>query len=1018
MSEVDKRFELLNVQLDIWIDEEQYSKVYNSLILKLETELASKVDCVIEAAERGSNQDLKAVRLLFQQILSENPSHPLTIVELETGQKIPTKKATDWQPLFLAKRFRARVMENGSDNCMALLDDIVLFLQKNLPALYPKTVEGKVLRQLYFQELSACARPGLESLGFATKSLDLLDETEKHKENAENFSLYRLWGKLNQGIGYWHSNQKMRAALCFNDIIREFDTAAQHLATKEKSYWSSLIYDQAVLNRAELQEALQFSFHSLRTLRRLGDNKREHRLIKEALAYRDMRRMTEAEGKMLELFVGTGRRSNESSIKEILKLFEKWGKGAGPSIWTKAAGLVFDYCLEKLEFLDTANTAEKWIDQISSLTGAFEKHRLKLTRSRPERASYFQLVARYLRFLADTYKTSRLPFLKDQVDSLYGRISVDAKGIGDHESDGEIRLSEFNQYDYDRFSESMEKFFKTYNQQSGFLLINDEIRFLKGLSEYEENRSFLYEFKRLERNQRIEVLEGVKSTGSPRNCNDIQRCFSTIDDCGHFSGVLRCSDHSSSLSLSDYLNTGFLPLIAQDYETIMKAENLRFLEYLKFRSYHEPVGRISSQQDQDTKDYRSCHFLGLQRWNSQTPTLTLSLGGGYLLYEQDGTGRVTLGIAIDPGFDFVDNLFHMGFTLQDIDFILLTHAHLDHIRDFEPIVSAMLDLTKRDKRQNVKGKIHAVMSLGVYHKLESIITNTTLREFLADSYIIDIEREVGRQNESYLFPFRFRKSKDSKGGWDKYVSVVESTDKEYEIEIIPKKAYHEDYSERSDSFGFIINRRLDGDRAFSFGYTGDTKWHKDLLQQYSSCEVLCIHLGALIESEDSRDEKNRFEYYKGPQCDELLEKKGHPYLFGLLRFLKEIKEHDYRQKLLLLSEFGEELKGGIRIDLVHRINKILADSKRECLPVDIGLNVKLADNKGAEGQEKYLVHCFGCDTYVNVEDIRFRHFGYGRRDEGLYYFCSTCLKSKPENIIQERMRQISELGIPLRKVTL
>jgi hypothetical protein len=361
-------------------------------------------------------------------------------------------------------------------------------------------------------------------------------------------------------------------------------------------------------------------------------------------------------------------------------------------------------------------------------------------------------------------------------------------------------------------------------------------------------------------------------------------------------------------------------------------------------------------------------------------------------------------------------LFHMGFTLQDIDFLLITHAHLDHIRDFEPIVSAMLDLTKRDKTQSVKGKIHAIMSLGVYRKLENIITNTRLREFLADSYIIDIEKEV-TAGDNFLIPFRFRSDK-SETGVERYVSVVDNTDTDYHIEIRPTKAYHEDYSDVSDSFGYIINRRLNGGHAFSFGYTGDTKWHEDLLQQYSHCEVVCIHLGALIESEDSRDEKNRFSYYKGPQCDDLLRKKGHPYLFGLLRFLKEIKEKDYQHRLLLLSEFGEELKGGIRIDLVHRINKILAPGKRQCLPVDIGLNVKLADSKSMQNQNEYTARCLGCDTFVNIEDIRFRHFGHGGTDEGLYYFCSTCLKSKPENIIQEKMRQLSESGILLRKMGL
>lgn len=1025
MTEPDKTLELLNVKVDVWIDEEHYDNVYRSLKLKAKDELAFKVDSVIEAAIRGERVNVEGARDTFQALLETMPSNHLTISDIETGRPFTSKETAGWQPLFLAKRFRARAMENGADSWMTLLDDIVLYLHKSLPILFPRTPMGEILRHLYFQELAACAKPGLESLGYATRALDLLREKRRNPGNGDAFALYQLWGKLNEGIGHWHSNQKMKAALCFNEIIRDFDAVAKGLSDDERPYWSRLILQQALLNRAELQEALQFSFHSLRTLQRLGDGKPEHRLIKEALAYRDMRRLPEAETKMRELFMrdkSQANRPGDLTIKKALTIFNKWGKTAGPGIWTKAAGLVFDYCLEKLEGFDACTSKNLPLDQLSALTDGFIRHRPRLTRSRLEGASYFQQIARYLKWLADTYKKGHSQHVKAEIDKLFAHMSPAIKDIGNPGIDGDIRLREFNPYDYSRFSESMEKFFERYNKETDFLLLDDEISFLRKLNEFERTQSYLYEFRKIERNQRIEVIESFRSNGPPKNCKDIENCFAGPEECQQFAGVMCCSPPLANplppTAFSDFLNTGFLPLVAQDYQTIMEAENHRFLDYLKFRSIHEPAESSRGQREKLSDEYRSCHFLGLQRWNSQTPTLTLSLGGGYLLYEQNKKGEVTLGIAIDPGFDFVDNLFHMGFTLQDIDFILITHAHLDHIRDFEPIVSAMLDLTKRDKTQNVKGKIHAIMSLGVYHKLESIIVNTTLREFLADSYIVDIEREIETSGESFLSPFRFAIEKHSgpdKARCDRYVSVIRKTDMEYDLEIIPTKAYHEDYSDRSDSFGYIINRRLNGRRAFSFGYTGDTKWHGSLLEQYSACDILCVHLGALIESEDSESGKDKFEYYEGPQCDELLRKKGHPYLFGLLKFLKEITEKGYQQKLLLLSEFGEELKGGIRIDLVHRINKILAAGGRQCLPVDIGLNVKLADNKDTKNPNQYKVRCFGCDSFVKVEDIRFRHFGYGRRDEGLYYFCSTCLKSKPENIIQSRMREISELGIPLQK---
>ena len=178
--------------------------------------------------------------------------------------------------------------------------------------------------------------------------------------------------------------------------------------------------------------------------------------------------------------------------------------------------------------------------------------------------------------------------------------------------------------------------------------------------------------------------------------------------------------------------------------------------------------------------------------------------------------------------------------------------------------------------------------------------------------------------------------------------------------------------------------------------------------------MVCIHLGALIESEDEKKQKNKFSYYLGQQCEELIEKKWHPYLFGLLRWIKAIKtDCQNKNRLILLSEFGEELKGGIRIDLVGRLNEMFPNKSLTCIPVDIGLNVVLDRTLGDDSS--YQVWCYGCDSFVSATDIRYRHFGYGRGDEALFYFCETCLKSKPTNILQDKMRLICESGIPLKK---
>ncbi len=89
-------------------------------------------------------------------------------------------------------------------------------------------------------------------------------------------------------------------------------------------------------------------------------------------------------------------------------------------------------------------------------------------------------------------------------------------------------------------------------------------------------------------------------------------------------------------------------------------------------------------------------FICLRRYSSffpfvPRPSAFRSLGGGYLLrlhHEDDGCPR-PFGIAVDPGPDFIDNLYRCGFGLGDINMIILTHDHPDHSVDLDPILALL-----------------------------------------------------------------------------------------------------------------------------------------------------------------------------------------------------------------------------------------------------------------------------------------------------------------------------------------
>lgn len=85
----------------------------------------------------------------------------------------------------------------------------------------------------------------------------------------------------------------------------------------------------------------------------------------------------------------------------------------------------------------------------------------------------------------------------------------------------------------------------------------------------------------------------------------------------------------------------------------------------------------------DMKDsLNGLYFLG--RYSSWSPKLprprVFSINGGGKLLIWKGKG-----ILIDPGFDLLNNLYAEGFSLEDVDAVIITHDHHDHTEDFEPM---------------------------------------------------------------------------------------------------------------------------------------------------------------------------------------------------------------------------------------------------------------------------------------------------------------------------------------------
>ncbi|HVE69241.1 MAG TPA: MBL fold metallo-hydrolase [Solirubrobacteraceae bacterium] len=88
----------------------------------------------------------------------------------------------------------------------------------------------------------------------------------------------------------------------------------------------------------------------------------------------------------------------------------------------------------------------------------------------------------------------------------------------------------------------------------------------------------------------------------------------------------------------------------------------------------------------------------MRRYSSAFPLLPRpsafrALGGGYLvrlhqIQSSDGETR-PFGIALDPGADFVENLYRSGYSLSDVDMVIVTHDHVDHLGSLDPLLSLL-----------------------------------------------------------------------------------------------------------------------------------------------------------------------------------------------------------------------------------------------------------------------------------------------------------------------------------------
>ncbi len=395
----------------------------------------------------------------------------------------------------------------------------------------------------------------------------------------------------------------------------------------------------------------------------------------------------------------------------------------------------------------------------------------------------------------------------------------------------------------------------------------------------------------------------------------------------------------------------------------------------------------------------------LRRWNSFSPGLfreaSGSLGGGYLIRikkENVNTSNIhecninendritddirrkdkieydsVMNIVIDPGYNFLRNFIKEGFLIDDIDIIIVTHSHLDHCAELPQIMDLIYQLNKRYKNTPGKArerkKVKLCLSQGAYRNLSSYIPVWKMQ--LKD--VIILENLVKEKCE----PF--------KG-----------------LSISSKKTHHSDLG-GVNAIGLKIDIGIENEKNICIGITGDTPWYDKLKDDFNDCDVLCVHLGSIKYQEIGyKDERYNNDWDKRiikktnrkDEFKKIYEETNHLLYYGTELLIEDCVKKKGEQ-LIVVSEFGEELKYGLRTDICTRLSK---KTERKCIPADIGLYI------GINKKRTIRVRCNFCDEYVSPKEIE--TFSYGLED-ALHYICKTCnntlSETQKDDVIEHRI---------------
>lgn len=352
-----------------------------------------------------------------------------------------------------------------------------------------------------------------------------------------------------------------------------------------------------------------------------------------------------------------------------------------------------------------------------------------------------------------------------------------------------------------------------------------------------------------------------------------------------------------------------------------------FSEDSQFYYYEEYKKHICSHRQIDNR------FICLKGFSSSTPLVNSvafdsnSMGGGFY-FKFCG-----LGVVIDPGIGFTTLMHKHNIFIDDIDVVIVSHAHIDHNCDVAALSSLLYDFNKNKQRRT---KVYSEF-LGYpafkNHTIDWFLDDATMNNNadILDSNHVHSLSELVSQSQ-FLF-----KSETAA------------------LSVASFRTQHIRGS--SDSYGLKLSFSTSEGNAI-WGYTSDTAYFEDLNDFLNGCDVLLLNISDIYVS-DVVHSKPKGSHLGFTGCEKLVAA-IHP-------------------KLALVSEFCCT-NGDYRFEIVRALRERCHIVNTLILPAEIGCKISIL----AES-----IECSLCQKNIPLSDIKVIHPQY--EYEKIQYICPSCL---------------------------